>query len=62
MAFDFHKRWGPFPRDLGEWEAMSNEACVITRQNESNPFLIGLLAVIIEEMEHEEKAERMMDK
>lgn len=54
-AYDFHKRWTPYPKDLKEWDAMLNEACAVTRQNGSDPLLVSLIVSVIEDLERESK-------
>lgn len=51
LAYDFHARWFPYPKDLLAWERSLDDVRALLIDNDDNPFLRDVLTNIMEEME-----------
>lgn len=63
IAYEFHKRWTPFPADMAGWEQMGNEACKICFERGNDPFLIDLMVAVMNDVgnEYEKSKEGVTD-
>ncbi len=43
LAYDFHKKWAPFPVTSEDWEKMGLEAAAVCHLHGDDPFLTDLL-------------------
>ena len=57
LAYDFHKKWSPFPVTSEDWEKMGLEAAAVCRLHGNDPFLTDLLIAAMNDFGREyEKA------
>ena len=50
LAYNYHKRWAPYPATPLEWDIASQQAAVICSSLNNHPFLMRLMAAVYEEM------------
>ena len=59
LAYDFHKKWAPFPVTSEDWEKMGLEAAAVCHLNGNDQFLSDLLMAVMDDFGREyEKAGR----
>ena len=58
LAYEFHKRWSPFPATVDDWCKAAQEAAQACAAHGNDEFLKGLLETVYSDFERQCKAER----
>ena len=58
LAYEFHKRWAPFPATVDDWCKAAEEAAKACAAHGNDEFLKGLLETVYSDFERQYKAER----
>lgn len=57
LAYNFHRKWAPFPADAAGWERAGLEAAAVCYLHGNDPFLTDLVVAVMEDFGREyEKA------
>lgn len=57
-AYEFHKRWSPFPATAEEWQQAAKEAAQTCADHGNDKFIIDLFVAVYGDLERQYKAER----
>ena len=55
LAYDFHRKWSPFPPTVKGWEDAGLEAADICFRHGNDPFLSDLLTAVMDDLGREYK-------
>lgn len=59
LAYEFHKKWSPFPVTVEDWQQAGKEAAQTCAENGNDKFLIDVMVAVYSDLEQEyKKAER----
>lgn len=56
LAYEFHRRWGPYPATMDDWCMAAHELATICAENNDERLLSNLMIAVYEDLESEYKA------
>lgn len=54
-AFEFHKKWSPYPVTAADWEKCCDDMCQVSNSHGNNKLLMDLLVAVFNDLETEWK-------